>query len=500
MLSETADAGHLRSNSFSKNGLDIESIIEENYFYANTICASLAHEADLSSTPSACTFNPRASKIVIPRIDPSISSVYFTYSDVNVQSGDDAVLHYIPYICSALLSAVVLKEYKSIGFARKDCDDYQESARMVANTTEANAQPIVNSLKYMRMQFCSVCLIFGCKWHCIIDGICIKPTDFEKDPQNAFMATKMCHSGVCNSMNAHYAGRVSTIGTLNIYEKNKLFIAYSQSKGDACIASLIFCIRHGKYVSCSEISSTYNAQMHLWSFKHIAKSKTKRSQTKVDKKVFFTPCSHTGKCSKKNGCVCAANRTYCEMACLCVGCNNFFTGCSCSDGCRNGCKCSDGVRECTPMCGCTECDNKSIQLGIHAKTYVSSSKVSGCGLFAAECISEGSFVIEYTGEIISDGEAERRGVFYDIKGCSYLFDLCIKNGKPQYVIDSKTIGNNSRFINHSVKHANLLAVAMNVNGSKRIGLYATTDIRIHQELYFDYGYSNGHKLKHGIID
>ncbi|TBU14266.1 putative methyl transferase [Ordospora colligata] len=500
ILSTTTDKDHSSNNPFSNHRVDIESIITENYFDQNTISASLTREAGQSNTPSVYYFGPQINKIVIPKIDPGVSCIYFTYSDVNIQSEDDPVLHYIPYTSSTLLSAVIVKEYKGTDFDNKSCDGYQESARMTTNNTESDTKSTLNSIKYIRMQFCGVCLIFGCRWHAIIDGICIKPVGFEKDPYNAYMAEKVCHSDVCTKMNAHYARRVPEMSSLSTSEKNRLLIVYNQSKGDACITSLIFCIKHGKYVCCSQINSTYNSQVRIWPLKHIFKNNARNNYTKMDKKAFFTPCSHAGKCSKNNGCTCLINKTYCEMSCLCVECSNFFTGCSCTDGCRDVCKCSNGVRECTPICQCTGCDNKSIHLGLKAKTYVSSSKVAGCGLFAAECIEEGSFVIEYTGEIISDAEAERRGVFYDIKGCSYLFDLCIKNRKSQYAIDSKSIGNNSRFINHSVKHANLRAVAINVNGSRRIGFYAIKDIGIHQELYFDYGYSNGQKLKHGIID
>lgn len=45
------------------------------------------------------------------------------------------------------------------------------------------------------------------------------------------------------------------------------------------------------------------------------------------------------------------------------------------------------------------------------------------GLFALEDIPAGAFVCEYMGEIITKGEGDLRGIYYDRIGCSYLFDM-----------------------------------------------------------------------------
>lgn len=139
-------------------------------------------------------------------------------------------------------------------------------------------------------------------------------------------------------------------------------------------------------------------------------------------------------------------------------------------------------------------------MGRAEPTFVAPSSVEGYGLFAKEKILRGKFVIEYVGEIISNEEAERRGAFYDLRGCSYLFDLYIRGVIPFYVIDSRFIGNRSRFINHSKKNPNLNVSILLVNGVRRIGFYASKDIDKDEELFFDYGYSEEHKKKHGIID
>ena len=45
------------------------------------------------------------------------------------------------------------------------------------------------------------------------------------------------------------------------------------------------------------------------------------------------------------------------------------------------------------------------------------------GLFALETIPAGAFVVEYTGEVLTTKEADRRGRNYDMYGMSYLFDM-----------------------------------------------------------------------------
>ncbi len=42
-----------------------------------------------------------------------------------------------------------------------------------------------------------------------------------------------------------------------------------------------------------------------------------------------------------------------------------------------------------------------------------------------ENIKRGTFISEYVGEIITNEEAERRGMIYDSDGMTYLFDLVI---------------------------------------------------------------------------
>lgn len=55
--------------------------------------------------------------------------------------------------------------------------------------------------------------------------------------------------------------------------------------------------------------------------------------------------------------------------------------------------------------------------------YIKKSPVAGLGAFAGEPIKKNEFVVEYTGELISHDESEKRGHVYDERDHTYLFNL-----------------------------------------------------------------------------
>jgi SET domain-containing protein len=107
------------------------------------------------------------------------------------------------------------------------------------------------------------------------------------------------------------------------------------------------------------------------------------------------------------------------------------------------------------------------------------SPIQGRGAFATRRIRKGARIIEYTGERISQDEADKR---YDDEAMgrhhTFLFTL-----DEDTVIDAAVDGNEARFINHSCD-PNCQAL---IEGDK-IFIYALKDISLGTELVYDYAY------------
>ena len=97
---------------------------------------------------------------------------------------------------------------------------------------------------------------------------------------------------------------------------------------------------------------------------------------------------------------------------------------------------------------------------------------SGLGLFAAAPFKKGDLVIEYTGEVITETEANRRGG-------KYLFEL-----NDKWAIDGKGRENLARYINHSCKPN--CYPELNEDET-RVFIYAKRKISPGEEITYDYG-------------
>ena len=94
--------------------------------------------------------------------------------------------------------------------------------------------------------------------------------------------------------------------------------------------------------------------------------------------------------------------------------------------------------ECNAACTCGDaCGNRVVQRGISKRLEVFKTKHKGWAVRALEPIPQGSFVVEYIGEVITTDEAERRGVEYDKSGFSTLFDLdAVGDAACEFTIDA----------------------------------------------------------------
>ncbi|KAK0990218.1 hypothetical protein LTS01_008633 [Friedmanniomyces endolithicus] len=205
----------------------------------------------------------------------------------------------------------------------------------------------------------------------------------------------------------------------------------------------------------------------------------------------------------------------CEKTCACsLDCLRRFQGCTCRhDKPRKNqsvmcfederCFCFKLNRECDPdLCGTCgvgdvldplyrhdpvmqtgRCQHASIQRGVTKRTVIGDSRIHGLGLYAGENVKRCEFVGEYKGELIDRAESDRRGAVYEHQKLSYLFLV----NKSQE-IDSTYFGTKIRFINHAASSVgNLYPRVFLVNTVRRIALFAREDIKIGDELFFDYG-------------
>lgn len=96
---------------------------------------------------------------------------------------------------------------------------------------------------------------------------------------------------------------------------------------------------------------------------------------------------------------------------------------------------------------------------------------SGLGLFTTAPIKKGAFIIEYTGPLLTNDQADK-------KGGKYLFAL----GKD-WTIDGTGRDNIARYINHACVRTNCEPIQY----AKRIKIRATRNIKPGEELHYDYG-------------
>jgi SET domain-containing protein len=118
------------------------------------------------------------------------------------------------------------------------------------------------------------------------------------------------------------------------------------------------------------------------------------------------------------------------------------------------------------------------------RIVVRNSSIHGRGVFALRRIPKGTRIIEYKGKLITDKEADRRySRMHEHSPHTMLFSL-----EGGWVIDATRRGNSARWINHSC--------APNCDieeEGQRIFIEARRDIRLGDELTYDYNLQIGEK-------
>lgn len=190
-------------------------------------------------------------------------------------------------------------------------------------------------------------------------------------------------------------------------------------------------------------------------------------------------------------------------------------GCICEDGCSKDSKCcptkgahfaykivSDKKRlrlkntqmifECNENCQCDiNCLNRVTQQPrLFPLAIFKTDDGRGWGLKTKSNIPKGTFLMEYTGEIIDQDESNRRGMLYDEIGLSYLFDLDFNETvDATYTIDAFKYGNLSRLINHSCEPNCRIWPVTNCSQDSsiyKLCYFTTRFVKSGEEITFDY--------------
>ncbi|WCJ22324.1 Histone-lysine N-methyltransferase EZA1 [Euphorbia peplus] len=244
-----------------------------------------------------------------------------------------------------------------------------------------------------------------------------------------------------------------------------------------------------------KLKYSWKSTGHPSIWKRIADGKNQSSKQ-------YTPCGCQSMCGKQ--CPCLHNGTCCEKYCGCSkSCKNRFRGCHCAksqcrsrqcpcfaagrecdpDVCRNcWISCGDGTLGEAPKRGDGQCGNMRLLLRQQQRILLAKSDVAGWGAFLKNSVNKNDYLGEYTGELISHREADKRGKIYDRANSSFLFDL-----NDQYVLDAYRKGDKLKFANHS-SNPNCYAKVMLVAGDHRVGIFANEHIDASEELFYDYRY------------
>ncbi|KJA17689.1 hypothetical protein HYPSUDRAFT_146188 [Hypholoma sublateritium FD-334 SS-4] len=155
------------------------------------------------------------------------------------------------------------------------------------------------------------------------------------------------------------------------------------------------------------------------------------------------------------------------------------------------------IFECNDLCGCgDECRNRVVQHGRKVSVSIKKTHLKGWGVFATKKILAGTFIGIYSGELITDVVAHKRGINYNKFGRTYLFDIDFhhlkdddSNWNNKFTVDAYHAGNFTRFLNHSCDpNSRLFACYINEGNVEKplLVIFSLRDIEANEEICFNY--------------
>ena len=159
-------------------------------------------------------------------------------------------------------------------------------------------------------------------------------------------------------------------------------------------------------------------------------------------------------------------------------------------GCGHDCLNRTSFMHCAPKkCPCGElCTNRPFYKLETPKLDMILTDNKGWGVQAAEPIEKGTFVVEYAGEVIDEAEMSRRMAESRAQGHHHFYMMEMGGG---LVIDAMYKGNIARLLNSScAPNCETQKWHDAATGEVRVGIFALRDIKIGEELCYDYNFEH----------
>ncbi|CAH1099551.1 unnamed protein product [Psylliodes chrysocephalus] len=135
---------------------------------------------------------------------------------------------------------------------------------------------------------------------------------------------------------------------------------------------------------------------------------------------------------------------------------------------------------------------KGIEEGLEIRIF----EGKGRGIVASKDFVKGDFVIEYSGDLIDPIEAKLREEQYSRDQNTGCYMYYFKHNGQQYCVDATAeSGKLGRLVNHS-RNGNLMTRTLMIDNKPRLVLIAKENIKIGEEVLYDYGDRSKESLQH----